>query len=164
MKFLVSLCLAAPIAFAQNMAPQWEDPAWLKSTADSLAGCVGTLRGAAQIARGAGQQESATYLEGLARGALVASQFLLTTRADLRGTILYAEDSAAYVERVAHGTEGRFKMLSEQATEDSRSEMASAMQVCVEVNEVQSAIIRAFRESQLDGSAPPRGNDEPSPR
>lgn len=121
----------------------FDDPDWLKETADRIARCVGTLRGGADMMRQGGQENSAVYLEDSARGYLLVSQMLLTQRADALGRVLYGDDSEQYVEALAYGEESHFKAMFE--TNDS--EVSAMLDGCLEVNELVSVVIQAMRET-----------------
>jgi len=100
--------------------------------------------------RSGGREESANYLEDLARGAYLVSAFLLTIRADLQGKVLYGEDSSEYVEAIAHGEEGRLKMAIESTGGQEMPLFDKAFSVCDDLNELQAAIIKSMRESKLN--------------
>ena len=147
---IVGLTLLSTLpVFAQDVS-NWdlEDSEWLKESADALATCVGSYRGAAHLMRLGNQEATADYIEDTARGAYVASMFLLTIRAGLQDKILYQEDSAKYIDALAHAKESQFEMIIESAADKDRSNyIEESLQICADLNELQTFVVQAMREA-----------------
>ena len=126
-------------------AVHFEDAVWVQQSADGLARCGGTYRGAAHVMRAGGREQSATYLDAVSTGALFAAYILLTSSDSLEDNVLDSHDATVYIERLARGSEGSFKTLANGSLSDGA--MAVALRSCVQKSSLQSSVLETLMPS-----------------
>jgi hypothetical protein len=114
------------------------DATAVKVAGDRLARCAGIYRGAAELMRRSGRDDSAAYAESVGFGALFAAYLLFTSPVAVETGILDDVDPNVHIEALAWGTERNF-ILSDEHADPSRSE---SLRACRETNVMQSSLLR----------------------
>jgi hypothetical protein len=136
--FLLSIASAVRARAEDIGTLHMNDAVWVKDSADRLARCAGTYRGAAEVMRHGGREEAATFAESVGSGALFAAYLLLTSPAAVDAKVLDKVDTHVHIEALAWGAKRNFIMMDEHADPASSGVLRS----CTETGALQSAVLR----------------------
>jgi hypothetical protein len=120
-------------------ALHFDDAAWLRTSADQLARCAGTYRGAAEAMHAGGREQAASYAEAVGSGALFAAYLLLTSPDAVNAKVLDGVDVQVHIEALAWGAKRNFVMMDAQHD----PALSDALRRCTETKFLQSAVLQS---------------------
>ena len=136
---IISLLLITNISYAET------DKENMLKIADEFAFCVGTLQSASKNAiKMGGTKDMASLFDGSARGAHIASEYLLSI-AHSDGTKPIGEYKD-YVDSIAYTSELKMNALYDINNKDSQAQINSALDICVALNPLQAQIVHELRQ------------------
>jgi hypothetical protein len=133
-----TLLLHGHAALADTEPLHLDDAAAVKAAGDRLARCAGVYRGAAELMRRSGREDSAAYAESVGFGALFAAYLLFTSPAAVDAAVLGDVDPNTHIEALAWGTERNFVLMDEQA----QPPRSAALRACAQTGVMQSSLLR----------------------
>jgi hypothetical protein len=152
------LCASTAAAEAAQAADlqtlRMDDPSWVKEAGDHLARCAGTYRGVAEVMRGSGREQAASYAESVGSGALFAAYLLLTSPTAVAGKVLAEVDPNAHIEALAWGTKRNLIMMDKSHEPGS----LDALRGCTQTSALQSSVLLGATE----GAQPEDGTGSPA--
>lgn len=136
---IISLLLITNISHAET------DKENMLKIADEFAFCAGTFKSASKnVIKMGGTKDIASLLDGSARGAQVASEYLLSSaHSDGKKPLGEYKD---YVDSIAYTSELKMNALYDINNKDSQAQISSALNICVTLSPLQAQIVQELRQ------------------
>ena len=143
-KAFLLIFFISPLSIAEESNTDKTEKEQMLFIADEFAKCVGVYRSASMYMKKHSADESqVAILDGNARGAMVASEYILSAyKSDGKKPLGYYED---YVESVAYSSQIKMDSLFSMADKEAEEQKKFYMGICADLNPLQAKIIQEFR-------------------